>query len=85
VGVHRAQLPVNPAVSMQAASPAAFAFSNRHGATPDGQICKSSGRGIRRYDGEFAELVGSLKMKGWREPIIARGGMVTAAIGKTVE
>ena len=50
-----------------------------------GKFAKSSGRGIRRYDGEFAELVGSLKMKGSCEPIIAHGGMVTAAIGKTAE
>jgi hypothetical protein len=70
---------------MQAASPAAFAVSKPMEQPQMGKFAKSSGRGIRRYNGEFAELVGSLKMKGWREPIVARGGMATAAIGKTVE
>jgi hypothetical protein len=72
-------------MSMQAASPAAFAVSKAMEQPQLDKFASRLGRAIRRYGGEFAELVGSPKMKGWREPIIARGGMVTAAIVKTAQ
>jgi hypothetical protein len=77
--------PFQPKHSNSAASPAAFAVFEGQGATQMGKFCKSPGRGIQRYDGEFAEPFGSPKMKGWCEPIIAHSGMATAAIGKTAE